>query len=462
MRNSVRMMVLVAALAPGVAAAGGFEVPDNGVRAVGRGGANAVGVSDLTAAHYNPGALARLSGPLVVTIDDNLFFHHESFQRAQLDPGWGPPYGGRTFDKVEDDDTLFPIGAFASVGSNFGLEDWMFAASVYGPSAVGQQKWPAYGPQSFLLTEEDILLVYYSLSAAWQKKDTFGFGATLQWVDMPKMQYELVVDADVPGILDPVPERGTATVSSTQLAARLDLKDRFAWTAIVGGWWRPLPYLEIAAAGRIVPIHLEPTGKVHLDRPELSPGGVTVRMPLTLPMQARGGVRYLSDAFDVELDAFWENWSVLDRYNVHMKGQINGLDVHDLIIEKQWSDTVSIRLGGEYHLLPSVLDVRAGGFIENGAAPKNYSHLDFQSFDRLGLGGGLTWHVPGIDLALSAAYMHIFQEDRTVTEAYGKQFQQRPVSPCPDSCGGLSGVVANAGKFESRYDILSLGVDYRY
>jgi long-subunit fatty acid transport protein len=117
-------------------------------------------------------------------------------------------------------------------------------------------------------------------------------------------------------------------------------------------------------------------------------------------------------------------------------------------------------------VLPDLLDVRAGAFVENGAAPDAYSHIDFPSFDRLGLGAGLTWHA--IDsLDVSAGYMHVFQESRTVSEAKGKQFQQRPAHPCPDECkdpatgAPLPGVVANAGTFESSFDIVSLGVDFR-
>src|SRR5262245_39444478 len=58
--------VLALALLPNSAEAGGFEVPDQGARAVGRGGAYAVGAADLTALHYNPGKLASLGGTRVM------------------------------------------------------------------------------------------------------------------------------------------------------------------------------------------------------------------------------------------------------------------------------------------------------------------------------------------------------------------------------------------------------------
>lgn len=466
--------------AAGTAHAGGFELPDNGVRAVGRGGANAVGVSDLTAVHYNPALLARQAARFSALYNHNLVLHSESFQRAPLGDNWGPDLAGTKFEKVEDENSLFALGGFLALASDFGLNEtstlgeFNFALSVYGPSAYGQQKWPAYGPQSWMLTETNLLLVYYSLSAAWQAPSRdFGFGVTLQWVDMPVMEYELAIDADPKkaepadcGTLAPIAGEGTCGQTPTHVAGKLNLSDRFAPSAIVGAFWRFLPNWEVAVAGRVVPVQLNGTGGVELDKPELSPEGVDVELPLTLPMTARGGVRYFQETFDVELDVFWENWSVIDGYDVAMEGDINGVPVQDLAIDKQWQDTVSVRLGGEYRALPEVLDLRAGAFVENGAAPDAYSHLDFPSFDRLGLGLGLTWHALA-NLSLSAGYMHIFQETREISEADGKQFQQRPAHPCPQECtdpetgAPVPGVVANAGTFETGFDLISFGVDFR-
>jgi long-subunit fatty acid transport protein len=277
---------------------------------------------------------------------------------------------------------------------------------------------------------------------------------------MPKLQYELILDSDASGTLTPVPEDSNAGSTTTHLAGKLDLEDRTGFTALVGAFWRPIRNLEFGVGGRVLPIRLEAEGGVILDKPELSPEGLEVKLPLTMPLQARGGVRWVEERFDLELDVFWENWSVIERYEVSMSGKINGQEVEDLVIEKQWNDTVSVRLGGDYRVVPEVLDVRAGGFWENGAAPEAYSHIDFPSFDRVGLGAGLTYHLKDSGVAISAAYMHVFQEERSVSEAYGKTFQQRPLTPCPQECDGLSGVVANAGKFTTSFDIVSLGLDF--
>jgi long-subunit fatty acid transport protein len=106
------------------------------------------------------------------------------------------------------------------------------------------------------------------------------------------------------------------------------------------------------------------------------------------------------------------------------------------------------------------LRVSAGGYWEQGAVPDNYSHLDFPSFDRIGVGTGLRYDSGNLQLALS--YAHVFQETRTVDERFGKVFQQRPLAECPGGCGGYSGVPVNAGTFETGFDLLSWSVAWRF
>ena len=451
-------VALLLALLPGPALAGGFEVPDRGARALGRGGATAVGATDLTALHYNPAVLAKLGGTRVLW-HHSLIFHETSFSREPLSDAWGKD-AGTTFPAVEDAESLFPLGAFVAASSHLGLPDWTFAAGVYGPSAIGRHDFPDYGPQSFLLTELDVLLLYYSLAAAWRHGDDFGFGVTLQWADSPKMVYELVVNSSAS--TKPEGFRPVAEDSGTLLKTRMELSDRFAPTAIAGAWWRPLPWLELGAAGRVVPVSFEMTGGVSTDKPTLITDDLTASFSYELPQTARGGARLIwldggRERADLELNVFWEGWSIIDAYRMEMDGEISGQEVQDLEVGKAWQDSVSVRLGTGIQVVPDLLELDLGGYLERGAVPDNYSHLDFPSFDRAGLGAGVVVSLGAFRVA--AAYLHVFQEQRRVTEAFGKQFQQRPLRPCPVDCGGLSGVVANAGTIDSSYDLISLGVE---
>jgi hypothetical protein len=274
------------------------------------------------------------------------------------------------------------------------------------------------------------------------------------------MKYALVTDSTVIPDLDPIPNP-----DSTQLVTEIDLKDRFSGTAIVGLWYRPHRRVEVGLASRVVPVFLKAKGGLNTDKQTLVSDDVNVELPMTLPAIVRGGVRYIHavedrEWFDIELAAQYENWSVVDAFDLKFDGEISGMPIQDLTIEKKWKDTVSVRLGGDYNALPPYLTVRAGGFWESPAMRENYSHLDFPSFMRGGIGAGVTGGYKGI--YLTVGYMHIFQEDREVSEASGKQYQERPLRPCPDGCAGASGVPANAGTFASHYDVLALGLEIRF
>ncbi len=447
-----------AALVPTAAEAGGFEIPDRGAKALGRGGANVVGVDDATALHYNPAALAKIRGTTLL-YNHSLIWHDTRFTRAPLSSAWGDD-AGTTFPTVRDAKKIYPLGLFAAVSTDFGLENWTFGAGVYGPHSVGKHDYPEYGPQSFMLTDMNVLMAYYSLAAAWKWKDVFGVGVTAQYVDLLQLDYSLVIDSTFTTGLDPL-----ADPESTQLTSKLHLADRTGGTAIVGLWYRPHRNVELALASRVVPVFLKPRGTMQVDKPTLVTDDIRVTMPLTLPATLRGGVRYIHYAqdrqrFDLELAAEYENWSVIDAYDVQVSGRISGQEIQDLRLGKGWRDTVSVRLGGDVNVIPKHLTVRAGGYFESAASPKSYAHLDFPSFMRGGLGAGLT--AGGRGIYGTIGFLHVFQQPQTVTELDGKVFQQRPVRPCPDDCGGASGVPANAGRFTSRYEILNVGIELRF
>ena len=478
--------LLVTTFAATSAHAGGFEIPDNGARAVGRGGAFAVRADDLTAILHNPGGLSRLRGTRFL-YSHNLIWEPVSFERAPSSLKYTDPYPptrpeSLALTKVENQDELFPLGMMAALSSDFGLDDWTFALGIFGPNAVGHVQFPVAGGQRYMLTSTDILLIYYSLAVAYGQKDLFGVGLTLQYVDMPSTEFNLVIDATPGGALNPY-------YSSADVEASLQLADHTAFTAIVGGWWRIIPELEVAVSGRVIPVYLDPEGEVVLHNvpgqatftpQQLGIKGSHARLPLTMPIIVRGGLRYRyveevkneegvvtdeHEVFDIETNVVYESWSMLDAYNVELDGESNlftAAPLPDLKINKAWRDTVSVRLGGTWDIVRDTFGVSLGGYWERGAVPDAYTHLDFLSFDRYALGGGLRFTQWGLDFSVS--YNHVFQEDRDVSESTAKVYQQRPLSPCPGStpCGGGNGVPANAGHYESSFDILAFGVEIHF
>lgn len=455
------------------AGAGGFEFPDNGTTALARGGAFVARADDPTALALNPGGLIRLSGTHIL-YNHALTWESARFTRAESDLPPGTAYGFDPLAPVDNDEALFPLGAMLIVTSDLGLDDWTFAAGVYGPSAHGNKRYPVSGGQRYMLTELETVLLYPSLAVAYGDRETFGIGLTLQYVMAPRLRMGLVVDGSPGGGLN-------AYYSGNDVEAVITMEDMASFSALLGLWWRPTPALELGLSGRVMPAFLNFEGDFELrnipgqtqfSEAQLAVPGSAARLDLVVPPTARLGARYRHldgdrEVFDVELNVVYEAWSMLERYDVELDGTINlfvGAEAPDTLIDKRWRDTLSVRLGGTWTAWHDghgdAVQLSLGGYWERGAVPDNYEHLDFLSFDRVGLGLGVAAQLGPVKLSL--AYSHIFQEDREVDERFGKVYQQRPLNPCPEACdggAGWSGVPANAGLFETGYDLLAAGVE---
>ena len=459
------------------ASAGGLEMPDNGTRALARGGAFTALADDLTAIAHNPGALIKLRGTSIM-LTNHTFFVDERFTRAEsflAEDRFANAelYGLTPLEEVKNESTVFPIGPVFAMGSDFGLENWVFALGAYGPNTAGAAKWPVDGGQRYMLTEMDALMFYLTGSVAFGIRDVFGVGLSAQVAMAPSMRMQLVIDGS---------PNSTKTLnpyaSANDVEAIVEVSDLFGFSAILGAWWRPIESFEVALSGRVVPVVLDADGDFTLRNvpnqtqftdPRLEVTNSSARIQMTLAPTARLGFRYRylqdeAELFDIELDLVYEAWSVMKSMDVELNGVINlfggDTETPDTQIAREWSDTLSVRLGGSVHPL-DWMTISAGAYYETGAVPPNYEHIDFMSFDRVGLSLGFGGEF-GI-FRFMAAYMHVFQEPRAVSEALGKVYQQRPLSPCPDECltdaTGISGVPANAGVFKSSYDIISLSLE---
>jgi long-subunit fatty acid transport protein len=73
-------------------------------------------------------------------------------------------------------------------------------------------------------------------------------------------------------------------------------------------------------------------------------------------------------------------------------------------------DQISLRLGGDYNIIPNVFAVRAGVSYEGRGADPSYARPPYGlPFERLGLHTGLTWRLDG-RTDLTFAFAHFFQE----------------------------------------------------
>ena len=441
---------------------------------------------DLSAIYYNPAGLARQRGTRLL-YSHRLLHRDVEYRRARtLD--WGEASHGvpqlLEFEHVQGESQWYLPGGILAAASDFGLEDFCFAVGVYGPPAVGYARYPEDGPQKYMVTEMDVVIIYYTLSMAWKHDELFGVGLSLQWVDVPTLNFEMVVDGNIaPRLVSPQESR-------FDIRTRIEGEDRVGFTAIVGAWYKPLPSLELALASRIIPIPINSESQLYLEAENLNlsePISITkdgrpnndVTFSMTLPVQFRAGVRYIHmsegrELFDLELDLHYDLWSSMDgfRMDAGVDTELMGqqLVIDEIFIERSWRDTFSVRVGGDLNLLEDHLWLRGGFFYETPAVPDGYEYVDAFSFHRFGPGGGLTFRLYGADLSL--AYTYIFQEARAVTEEDSRVYQQAPGSPCKapytdrNLCNehylGRPAAPANAGTYKVDYHLLNAGLSLKF
>ena len=485
---------LAACLAARDAPAAGFEYGPQGVHAIGRGGAFTVAADDPTAMWWNPSRLALQRGTNIL-VNYSLPMLSLDFQRSptrRLDlystpavPVDPAQYSG-PFAASKQQNKVFPSGVSAVVTSDFGLKDWTFGLGMFGPSAVGKVDYPAGSTAATRYSFEhmDVLLAYVAASAAWKYRDIFGIGATLQYVIVPTLKYSLVIVG--PGSAPSWPTAPTYTTGD--LRADVSVKDNFAMTAEVGAWYRPWKFLEIGASSRVAPVEINATGSVKMsgDGPQsvfvnASPINVPAKLKFVLPPTFRGGVRYRHlvgerEVFDVEADFAWEQWSRLDAFRTsfpgaacaddasigklglpcaHLKGSSTNIPLYPMTLTRNWKDTYSVRVGGQWNAIPKRLIARLGWWWESAAQPLSYTMIDLPSWDRFGLGFGLSTEWRGVEVAFS--YMHIFQLSRTVSEGQGRVYQQQVTND-----GYVARYPVNEGRYTSSIDVASIGLTLHF
>jgi long-subunit fatty acid transport protein len=492
LKNLTSKVAFVTALTlPGTALAEGYYSGFKGAHPEGRAGAFVAKADDISAAHFNPAAFAWQKGTRV-QIGNRFSYNPWSYTRAPTQD-WGVGGNGEvvTFEEVENEVPFQVLEPVLGVSTDFGLQDFGFALSASAPAGVGRMDFPLDQGNDegaggrYMMVGRESQIITYSASIAWKLKQLFGLGVSLQWIAVPKLDYSLVVDAT------PFGGEANPVSSDFDLLASVSGSDLFTFNAIVGSWLRPAPNWEIGVSGQVIPSKIKTTSELSVEplsdvitedvilRRDGAPAN-DVTLSLPLPMTARLGVRYYQEdsdgeIFDIEFDASYQTWSRVKTFDLETNGmtaELMGEEIplDTITIQKQWKDTVSLHLGGDYRVIAKKLTVRAGTFFESAVADPDYSHIDFVSGMQFGgaLGGSI--HFGHAELAL--AYSLRAQPKVTVAEEDAKVYQQRPASNCeapytdPIQCNpnylGQPGPAVNAGTYVASSHALSLDFSYLF
>jgi long-chain fatty acid transport protein len=482
-RVGLSTLLLAAAVAPPAFADGGYYTGALGPRAAGRGGAFVARADDVTAVSINPAGLADLDGTVIQVGNQFSYYGYDYTRAPTLDYGQSPtPSQPTVFDKVHNGTPWQAALPFIGISSRLGLRNWAFALAAFAPPGTSKEQFPLDGGQRYLMVDRQAIILNYAASAAWRFHDLFGVGVTLEWIAVPRLDYSLVINANpAQGAVNPVS-------SMYDILAETTGSDPFTFNAIVGAWFRPSPSLQFGLAGQIVPANivthstltltaLDPAllGTIATTRNGNIANDVTVTLPLPLLVRGGGRYRHLAagrELFDVELDVEYETWSRAKAFTVEstvdgkslvatpMMAAGSPVSIGTITVPKQWKNVLSVKLGGDFNLVPERWTLRAGVYYETAAAPSAYANVDFAAGAQLGgaLGTSLLLHAWEVALTYQLRYQPSF----TVAEADARVYQQTPGGSCTAPSSDPNVCNVNAGSYAATSHHVSLALIYRF
>ena len=466
MKRSYALVAVVAlfgaTLVCSEAQATGFTFPDNGAKALARGGGYMLGATGPEVIYYNPALLTRLDG-LQLTVNLNVVSLDASFARSGNDPNTDMPY-----PVVEDEFEGLPCcGVFPApmlfASYDFGLEDFAFGAAVYGPSAMGGRAFSGdgntegdgLGPGRYLLLRAQLLQINYTLSGAYHWNG-LRVGMSGQLVQLTH-DFRLAAhggfspNSENPGqdIVTGLTGSGFSASGNFGIAYDVNNSLSFGATFQLHNSFTTDAKADLEFGETLNNIF--PEARLTDDGASLTVKDADI---------LRVGARYAHmdgsrELFDVELVGTYERWSNNKAFEVEFKGMLqlnpsgDPMPLEKIVQEKNWQDAWSVRLGGDVPII-DWLTLRTGGFYEKSAVPVEYTHFDFFNFDRFGAAAGATFHV--WDLDIDVAYMHLFEAERTVTD--GAVHIAAPLVAENDH-------IVNNGTFKASIDVIGVGVTYR-
>lgn len=476
MPSTFRAGVLTAALAATAAHASGFYFGDNGSKALMQGGAFTGQADDLTAIMYNPAGLARMDG-INFLVDAQLLNHETSFTR--LDPGFdvnNPP--ASLANTVTNQGGLFFL-PFLGVSYAFEIPHHRLtlALGLYGPPSVGRYNYPQpnytvnsagryvepprkYAPSRYALINNDIIILYPTLSAALQVHRRFQLGISLQLIYSTFSFRQALSSQQDLGLAQPTKQ--TEEDPQFDSTVNVDLKGNMiqhgllSFTGIAGAMFQPLDNLSIGASVR-PPIPIRASGTLKIDLQGATSAAKVVGdqadLFLTLPLEARVGVHFKPiERLGLNADFVYLGWQSVDELLLTPKdvtlqvGTGEAKPVAQFHIPKKWHESVSVRLGASFDLI-KYLTLHAGFLYETGAVPAQYTGIDFLHFDRAFITGGVTAHLWQFDVLAGIAVTP------TVNQAINDSEARQGITS-PD----LQGSVIGDGLYGSGGWILTFGI----
>lgn len=496
--TSLAVLALLLSGAPARVRAGGYELLPGGTQAVARGGAIAARPDNAMLLEQNPAGLALLSGQQLLLnvdvpvqdmcVDPYGYYGWGVYQPGSSDFGdqLGSAYARTPLPKVCNSAQLFGIPHLAWAGKL--TDDFALAAGFVAPTLVtGMQYGGADGTiavpgsDNGAPTPTRYQVIRQQLNFALAPSLGFGYRVA-RWLQLGASSQITMVRATTRAVQNAT----SGTQPSTDWLVDVDAHDYFIPSLTVAANFTPTRALDLMVA-----FHwsdkFDGSGKVTYETNTFHQlDGTNVRnLPINLPLVQVGfpwtltaGARYAGllpvpdisketrpslrdpmdrELWDVELDATY-SFNSLASKNIVQPGQdvtvvtrqlgspstyatVKAKDLSKIALERHTLDSIVVRAGGSYSVIPRALALEAGAFFETRGLDPAYASVDVFAFQRIGMGFGLMARTGDFDLL--AAYGHIFQETVEVAPPPHQRVEQAnrsdPSSGFDQRVGGTFG-----------------------
>ena len=450
--------------------AGGYFYSDAGIVATGRGGAFVAGADNQFAQYYNPAGLIRVTDPTVNIglsgVQQNVSFTRQrpaDPNQPDADPGF--------YDEVQNEASPFLVPQ-AGIAGPLIRDRLAFAVGFYSPFAPSADYDPD-GPQRYSIKNTLIYQFAVGPSFALRVHDTLTLGLGLQW------QYLQVGES-----LDIVATGFPASEDAGDIAVDAQVVDLFTPSANVGLLFEPVEQVAIGLSVQ-PPSRFQARGTGTLDFEGSSIGSLIltetlytdddVALNLDLPLVLRGGVAVRPvPRLEIEAAVVYQRWSGLadllvediditvevdEAFEAQVPPEDREVD-ESIALPAGFRDTVSLRLGAEAEVVEGVLDVRAGGFWENGAVRDQDLSVALVDPSKVQIGAGASLHLLDGRLNLDGAAAFLFFPSLEIRDSTVTQIDSgvsNPLNPNP----GAPLVVGN-GNLRSNGWVLGLQASWAF
>lgn len=342
--------LFIVACAGGVASANGFYINEHDSRVTGRGGTATATDTDPSSIVYNVGGLAVGEGT-AISIGAALIAAQATYtapDNTSTDTNGSPAVLPQAMVSHRIND-MFAVGVAFHLP--FGL-------------AVS---WPDSSPQAEVVTKQS-LRTYFITPAVGVNLDKqvpgLSIGAGLDLVPATvQLEQNLYFGT----------EQGSAVLGGTA----------FGIGGRVGVMYKPEAAkgkLSVGVSWRSqVNLDFEGTGDFDMAAPyrsQLPPDG-DISTTLHIPQSVSGGVAYRPmEQLELEVNATWIDWSKFDTIDITLPDGSHNVQPQD------YSDTVTLRIGGEYKLPAQKLAFRAGYIYDPTPVPDTTISARLPDIDR--------------------------------------------------------------------------------